>query len=81
MSPELSSPWIQPKNWLPRQHSSKNRKTNFRLIIYGRSSTNPANLAKIGQVDVEIIGLKEILKMDKQNVGQSSTLVRPPAPP
>jgi len=37
-------------------------------------------LAKIGQVDVEIIGLKEIFKIDKQNVGQSSTLARPPAP-
>jgi len=31
----------------------------LRLIAYGHSSTNPANLAKIGPVDVEIIGLKE----------------------
>jgi len=29
------------------------RKTNFRLIIYSRSSTNRANLAKIDPVDVE----------------------------
>jgi len=78
------------RNLVPRGYSQKIgchgsiprgiKKTNFRLIIYGRSSTNPANLAKIGQVDVEIIGLKEIFKIDKQNVGQSSTLARPPAP-
>jgi len=28
------------------------------VIAYGHSSTNPANLAKIGPVDVEIIGGK-----------------------
>jgi len=33
------------------------KKTNFRLIIYSHSSTNPENLAKIGPVILEIIGL------------------------
>ena len=33
-------------------------KTYFRLIIYGH--TNPANLAKIGLADFEMIDLKEI---------------------
>ena len=35
------------KNWLPWQRPLTNRKTNFRLIIYSRSSNNPENLAKI----------------------------------
>jgi len=30
----------------------KDRKTNFRLIMSGHGSTNPANLAKFGPVDV-----------------------------
>jgi len=34
----------------------------FRLINYSDSSTNPENLAKIGRVDVKIIGLTEIVK-------------------
>ena len=33
------------------------KKTNLRLIIYGHSSANPENLAKIGLIDFEIIGL------------------------
>ena len=32
-------------------------KTNFRLIIYNHSSTNPETLTKTGQVDFEITGL------------------------
>jgi len=36
------------------------------MIIYRHSSTNPENLAKIGPVDVEIIGLAEIVKYRKQ---------------
>jgi len=36
------------------------------LIIYSSSSTNPENLANIGSVGVEIIGLTEIVKNVKQ---------------
>jgi len=35
--------------------SLKDRKTHFRSFIYDHSSTNPANLVKIGFVDVQII--------------------------
>jgi len=35
----------------------KDQKTNFKLIIYSHSSTNPANLANIGLVDCEVIGV------------------------
>jgi len=50
MSPELSFVDWANKNWLPRQRSWTDRKTNFELIIYSHSSTNPADLAKIGLV-------------------------------
>jgi len=43
-------------------------KTNFGLIIYSPSSkflTHPRNLAKIGPLDVEIIDLTEIVKINK----------------
>ena len=53
MSPELSSADKANKNWLPRQRPVRDRKANFRLIIYSDSSTNPENLAKIGPVAVE----------------------------
>ena len=60
MSPELSSMDKANRNWLPQQHPlSERKKTNFRLIIYSRNSTNPANLAKIVPVDVEIISWSE----------------------
>jgi len=36
-------------------------KNNFRLITYRHSSTNNANLAKIGPVDFEITGLTGIV--------------------
>jgi len=35
-------------------------KTDFRLTVYSHSSTNPENLAKIGLVNFEIIGLAGI---------------------
>jgi len=38
----------------------RDRKTNFRLIIY------PENLAKIGPVDFEIIVLTEIVKTKQE---------------
>jgi len=43
------------------------RKNNFRSFIYGQSSTNPTNFAKIGPVDVEIIGMTEITKIFLNN--------------
>jgi len=41
------------------------KKTNLRLIVYGHSSANPENLAKIGLIDFEIIGLIGIIKKIK----------------
>ena len=35
------------KIWLPWQRHLRDRKTNFRLVIYSHSSTNLENLAKI----------------------------------
>ena len=45
------------------QRTLRDRKTNFQLIIYSHIYTNPENLGKIGPVDVEIIGLTEIVKI------------------
>ena len=41
----------------------RNRKNNFRSFIYSHGSTVPAYSAKIGPVDVEIIGLTETVKI------------------
>jgi len=38
-------------------------KTDFSLIIYSPSSTNPENLVKISLVDFETTGLTGILKI------------------
>ena len=62
MSPELSCADKANKNWLPWQRPSNYRKTSFRLIIYSHSSSIPENLAKIGLVSVEVIGLTEIVE-------------------
>jgi len=48
------------------QRLLKDRKTNYRLIVYSHSSTNTANLAKIDAVDGEIIGLTEILERETE---------------
>ena len=48
MSPELNCVDKANKNWLLWQRPLKDQKTNFRLIIYSYSSTDPENLAKIG---------------------------------
>ena len=48
---------------LPWQCPLRIRYTNFRSFIYSHSSTNPTNLVKIGLVDVETIGLTEIVKI------------------
>jgi len=50
------------KNWLPRQRPLRDRNIDNRPFIGSHSSTNPANLVKIGPVDVEIVSLTEIGK-------------------
>jgi len=62
MSPERSSVDKANKNWLPWQRHLRDRKKNFRLIVYSHISTNPEKLAKLDLVDLDIIGLMEILK-------------------
>ena len=49
------------KVWLPWQRPLRYKKTNFRLIIYSHSSISRENLAKVGPVDFEIIGLTGII--------------------
>ena len=51
MSPKLPSMDKANKIWLPWQRPLPDRKTNFKLISWRYSSTNPGNLAKIGPVD------------------------------
>jgi len=43
----------------------ESKKNNFNSFVYGESSTNGANFAKIGPVDVEMVGLTEITKRYK----------------
>jgi len=66
MPSELRSVGKTNKNWLAWQRPLMDRKTNFRLIIYSRSSTNRDNLAKIGPANCQINGLTEIVKSKKQ---------------
>jgi len=54
------------KNWLSWQRPLSDRKTNFRLVIHMHSSISLQNLAKIGPVHFEIIGLTGIVKNKKQ---------------
>jgi len=59
-----------------------NRKTNFRSFIDSHSSNNHEILAKIGLVDVEIIGLIEIVKINmkqRQNRSPPSAAAQPRA--
>jgi len=58
MSPKLNCVDETNKIWLPWQRPFRDRKTNH---IHG--SSNPENLKKIGQVNVEITGLTEIVKI------------------
>jgi len=64
---DLSSVDKTNKHWLPWQRPLKNKKNNFIFIIYSNSSTNPANLAKIGPANGEIIGLTELVKNEHKN--------------
>ena len=65
-----------PQNWLPRQRPMRDRKTNFSSFIRSHSSANTANAAKIGLVDVEIIGLTESAEKKKQQQN-----ISPPSDP
>ena len=47
-------PGIGPQNWLPRQRTLGDRKTNFRSFIHSHSSINSVYLVTIGPADVEI---------------------------
>jgi len=51
---------------LPWQLPSRDRKTYYRLTIYGRISADSANLAKIDAVDFDTISLAEIVKTNKK---------------
>jgi len=74
MSAELNSVlWINQEKFVAMATSLETSKNNFSLIICRRSSTNPANLTKIGPVDVEMIGLKGIVK-----IRDSSRTYNPP---
>ena len=42
--------------------SFEDRKTICRSFVYNHSYTDPADLAKIGQVDVQITALTKIVK-------------------
>jgi len=55
--------WTEPTSIGCHGNVLGDQNTHVRLIIYIHSSTNPENLAKIGPVDVEIIGLTEIIKV------------------
>jgi len=79
MSPEPSCVHKTNKNWLPWQHSLRDRKTYFGLIISSYSSTNPENSAQIGPVDFEIIGSTEIVKKEEtaaDHIGGRAAAVR-----
>jgi len=70
---------LQPiKNWLPWQRPLRDQKTNYRSFIYSQSSINPVNLAKIGLVDVEIIGLTEIIKDKEKIIKKQRQNISPP---
>ena len=45
----------------PNNVLRRKEKINFRPFIYSHSSTNAADLVKNGLVDVEIIGMTELL--------------------
>jgi len=62
------------RTWLPRQRPLNDRGAKFRLFIYSFSSTNRANLVKIGPVDFQIIGATEIAK--KETTAEHRPLAR-----
>jgi len=66
MSPKITFVDKADEIWLPWQCPLRDRKVNFRLIIYSHSSTNTENLAKIGPLDFDMIGLTGIVKNIKK---------------
>jgi len=68
MSPELNSDCVDKanKNWLPRQRPLKDRKTNFRLIMYSHISINPEICRSvIGLYDFEITDPTKVVKNEE----------------
>ena len=75
--------WIglgfHPQNWLPQQRTLKDRKANFRSFMYNHSSTNPANLVRIGWVDVEINWYDRIVKFKQNKYETVAEHISPPS--
>jgi len=61
MSPELNSVDKTKKLVATATTLEGSKKTNFSLITHSLISTNLANLAKIGPVNVELIGLTGVV--------------------
>ena len=62
MSPKLGSVDKTKQKLVAMTASLGGSKNKFHIDHLEHSSNNPANLANIGQVDFEIIGVKEIVK-------------------
>ena len=63
---------------MPRQRPLRHGKqTNFKLIIHSHSSVNPANLVKIGPLDVELISLTAVVNNKKQQQIAGRTVQQP----
>jgi len=60
MSPELSSVDKTNKNWLPRQRTLRDRKTNTAIVL-----PTTKKLAKIGPLDFEMVGLTGVVKQQE----------------
>ena len=61
------------QNRLPWLRRLRDRKNNFTLIVCNHSCTNAENLAKIGPVDFEIIGLTGIVKNKDETVTEHNS--------
>jgi len=61
------------QNHLPWLRRLRDRKNNFTLIVCNHSCTNAENLAKIGPVDFEIIGLTGIVKNKDETVTEHNS--------
>ena len=66
------------KTRLPRQRPSGDRKTNFRLVIYSRNSTNREDIRRrsIRQILRQLVGRESSKKKQQQNVQPARLLLR-----
>jgi len=53
---------VEPKSYVPTP-LERSRKTNFSLIVYGHSSSNSENLAKIGPGDFDKISTEVVVQI------------------